>query len=93
MEEPGEDDKEPTDDEGEEALSAVEEEEEKEEEKEVDNITETIPSGFAPMPRYKKRRLNPPSPTRSWRMRMTPRRSRMMRRGGGNGDDGGCSID
>jgi len=29
---------------------------------EVDNITETIPPGFALMPRYKKRRLNPPSP-------------------------------
>ena len=29
---------------------------------EVDNIIKTIPSGFAPMPRYKKRRLNPPSP-------------------------------
>ena len=28
----------------------------------MDNITETIMLGFAPMSRYKKRRLNPPSP-------------------------------
>ena len=28
----------------------------------MDNITETIPLGFGPMPRNKKRRLNPPSP-------------------------------
>jgi hypothetical protein len=37
---------------------------EKEEEalaEEVDNIIETIPPGFTPMPRYKKHRLNPPS--------------------------------
>jgi hypothetical protein len=37
---------------------------EKEEEalaEEVDNIIETIPPGFTPMPRYKKSRLNPPS--------------------------------
>ena len=31
-------------------------------EEEVANITETIPPGFVPMPRYKKRRLNPSSP-------------------------------
>ena len=29
---------------------------------EVDNITETISSGFGPMPRNKKRRRNPPPP-------------------------------
>jgi hypothetical protein len=41
----------------------VEEEEEKEEPVEVvDNITETIPPRFAPMQRYKKRKLNPQSP-------------------------------
>ena len=46
---------------------AVEEEEEEEEKEEalveeVDNITETIPSGFTPMLRNKKRRLNCPTP-------------------------------
>jgi hypothetical protein len=51
-------DGEPTDEE-EEAPQAVEEEAPA---KEVDNITETIPPGFAPMPRNKKCRLNPPSP-------------------------------
>jgi hypothetical protein len=49
VEEPAEDDRELVDDE-EEALT-----------EEVDNITETIPLGFAPMLRYKKRGLNPPS--------------------------------
>jgi len=29
---------------------------------EVDNITKIIPLGFGPMPRNKKRRLNPPTP-------------------------------
>jgi len=38
------------------------EEEEEEVPTEVDNITKTIPPGFAPMTRYKKRRLNAPSP-------------------------------
>jgi len=63
-EEPTEDDGEPTDDEEGEALAAAKEEEEEEEvpAEEVDNITKTIPLGFAPMPRYKKRRLNPSSP-------------------------------
>ena len=68
IEEPTEDDGEPIDDE-EEAPPIVEEEEEEEKEEEeevpaeeVDNITKTIPLGFAPMPRYKKRRLNPSSP-------------------------------
>ena len=28
----------------------------------MDNITETIPPGFGPMPPNKKRRPNPPSP-------------------------------
>jgi hypothetical protein len=78
-EEPVEDDGEPADDDDEEALVAAEEEGEAPVE-EVDNITETIPPRFALMPRHKKRRLNPPSPTRSWRTRMTPRRSRMTRR-------------
>ena len=52
--------KEPADEE-EEAPAAAEEEEEEPVE-EVDNITETIPPGFASMPRYKKHRLNSPSP-------------------------------
>jgi len=63
--EPAKDDEEPTDDQEEEAPQAAEEEEEKEEEalaEEVDNITETILVGFTAMPRYKKRRLNHPSP-------------------------------
>jgi hypothetical protein len=73
VKEPAEDDGEPTDEkEEEEASPATEEEEvekEEEEEKEeeapaekVDNITETILSGYTPMPCYQKRRLNPPSP-------------------------------
>ena len=49
--EPAKDDGEPTNDEEEEA--PVEE---------VDNITETILSGFGPMSRNKKSRLNPSSP-------------------------------
>ena len=60
-EEPTKDDGEPADDE-EEASPAVEEEEEDALAEEVDNITKTIPLGFIPMPCYKKRRLNPPSP-------------------------------
>jgi hypothetical protein len=40
----------------------ADEEEEEAPAKEVDNITETIPPGFGPMPRNKKCRLNPPSP-------------------------------
>ena len=28
----------------------------------MDNIIKTIPSGFTTIPRYKKHRLNPPSP-------------------------------
>ena len=62
---PTEDDREPIDDDEEAAPPAVEEEEDQEEEapvEEVDNITETIPPGFGPMPRNKKRRLNPPPP-------------------------------
>ena len=46
-------------------MTEEEEDEEEEEEapmEEVDNIIETIPPGFGPMPRNKKRRLNPPSP-------------------------------
>jgi hypothetical protein len=39
-----------------------EREEEEAPAEEVDNITKTILPGFAPMPRNKKRRLNPPSP-------------------------------
>ena len=64
MEEPAEDDGEPTDDEEEEVPMVVEEDEKEEEApvEEVDNITETIPLGFSPMPRNKKCRLNPPSP-------------------------------
>ena len=63
-EEPTEDDREPTDNEEEEVLAAVEEEEKEEEAlvEEVDNITDTIPPEFAPMPHYKKRGLKPPSP-------------------------------
>ena len=61
VEEPTEDDREPADDEEKEALPVIEEEEEAPVE-EVDNNTKTIPPGFAPMPCYKKRRLNPPSP-------------------------------
>jgi hypothetical protein len=52
VEEPAEDDGEPVDEEEEEEEALTEE---------VDNITETIPLGFAPMLRYKKRGLNPPS--------------------------------
>ena len=40
----------------------AEEEEEEAPVEEVDNITGTIPPGFASMPHYKKHRLNPPSP-------------------------------
>jgi len=53
MEEPAEDDGEPTDDEEEEVPMVVEEDEKEEEAlmEEVDNITKTIPPGFGPMPR------------------------------------------
>jgi hypothetical protein len=60
-EEPTEDDWEPANDDEEEVPQASKEEEEAPAE-EVDNITKTILPGFAPMPRNKKRRLNPPSP-------------------------------
>jgi hypothetical protein len=66
VEEPAKDDREPTDDE-EEVPPAAEVEEEEKKEKEapvevVDNITETILPRFAPMPCYKKHKLNPQSP-------------------------------
>ena len=57
--EPTEDDEEPTEEEEEPVVAEEVEEEALVEE--VDNITKTIPLGFAPMLRYKKHRLNPPS--------------------------------
>jgi hypothetical protein len=58
------DDGEPAADDEEEAPQAAEEEEKEEEApaEEVDNITETIPPGFGPMPCNKKCKLNPLSP-------------------------------
>ena len=53
---------EPAEDEEDEAPPVVEEDEEEAPTEEVDNIIETILAGFAPMPRYKKRMPNPPSP-------------------------------
>ena len=50
VEEPVEDDREPTNKEDEASTE------------EVDNITKTILAVFAPMPHYKKHRLNPPPP-------------------------------
>jgi hypothetical protein len=61
-EEPTKDDWEPANDDEEEVSQAAKEEEEEAPAKEVDNITKAIPPGFAPMPRNKKCRLNPPSP-------------------------------